>query len=262
MSKKLLFIVEIFLLLFFCVIVSFADNEDKVITINKDMFKNVVWGPEGDFGSSIEFKDGGKYTAGFHGESGDVPTNGSYKIENNILVLTPKFGKDQKSLYFQQETWRMICKESNSSLKYTQYLTFENSIKGEKYWNHSSIVRDVVRNINGIDVIMINKNGNVSKPNVFLRKKPSTSAEKIMVKFPIDSEEETKHEYFLPIDYKFEVIGRTSIKDKVGDMENYWYYCHLGVDDGWYVRGDCIQEGSKQQVSDSVWIYGAFIEIK
>lgn len=253
----------LFLIFAFCSLYPEDKIYPKDIPITKDMFTtSSTWGNErSEWGYYILFMKDNKYRVYINGEAGEMETNGKYRVENNTLILEPKYDKSINiSMYTQKEIWELVCKESNASLYLKRYLQRKNMPDSPMFWDQGSIVgNNELRKVNGIEIVMLNKKGVVTD-NAFLREKPDTKSKKIMYRFDSNGEGNTKYEYFLPLDFQFTVFGRTTTKYKVGEWENYWYYCNLNIGGG-YSDAGCIVEGDDNYIEPRCWIYGQFIKL-
>lgn len=203
-----------------------------------------LWTPEyGEFGWRLNILDNNKFEEFFDGE-GCGGYKGTYIRNNDKLVLVPEknpdcFNENRKNNYecFLLKAsdslfsdWKLKCgKEEFFSLR---YLKKENEILNVGLYKIKTVSPKLYLTTN----------------EIFFRDGPGKDFKSLICSIEIVAAFEEKRNT-LPKDLSLIVLGHTLEKDKIGKIENYWYYVKPRT--GWH------SSGCEKPLG---WVFGEFIK--
>lgn len=199
----------------------------------------------------LKFSGDGTYTATVYFGQWGYDVSGTYLIKNGKITLTIDdntrdvvlnqwLKNDKPDRYNKYFLRNGVLVDDNDSIKYSRYLKFDD---GTKFADKSTPVKGegLLKKINSVKVITMNKKRGIVKTNVKLREKADANSREI--EYCRDPEMGPCTKY-IPKGDEVTIIARTENKVKVQKWENYWYYVEFPSTTG---------EG---------WVFGEFIEVK
>lgn len=215
--------------------------------------------PAGSDAYSLSFDGNGTYAASYYGEGGRAGNSGKWKIASGVLVLTPDAVKAPQRAV-QTEVLRYRYRETADTLVYLRFLeTVPGTASGIAYWNASvQVPEGTVRTVGGVPVTVVRRKGVLTDGDVNLREKPGTDGARVLVTTDVFA---APYGNYLPKGYDVTVLARTASKAKVGDWENWWYWCDLTAGGGHRDAG-AVVEGTERSMGRCAWIYGEFVKVE
>ncbi len=194
-----------------------------------------------------EFKKNGRFTmfrnCGHIDEK--IDGSGTYTIKDGKLILM--FEKSTEGMFKKGETIEWVLSDKDS-LEYRWYLAYEDEKPFAINLNSFIKAGDPV-SVNDINAVSMGSANGVATTNLKIREMPNATAKEIHFTHYKDSQYITAKS--LDKDAKMTVYARTKERDKVGKLNNYWYYIGMKYNDG--EGGDPILTG---------WVFGEFVKIK
>jgi hypothetical protein len=240
--KKQLFIITVLTFINLLVFsISHAQNSfDKNFIESSTWETNFTWER-----IEIIFKDN-KYSVICNGECGENIINGTYLISGNKLTLIPSIAKTYLGeLYKIKTEW--IIEQDNNDLMYIYRLTLLTKIKEPGlyiFWKKEPNVPIGSKRLVGKNlVIKLKFEEKKIQINAKMRKEPNTQSEFYKTKIY------NKEQNYISKGKTINILGRTEKKEKIENMNDYWYYCHI-------VWNPFIGEEGPV----NCWIYGSLID--
>jgi hypothetical protein len=219
-------------------------SEDKPV-LTPDYLASNTWDQFNESCVAIKFTKSGQfdmtYVCDNHCEE-YKQGSGSYKIKGDTVTLTfEKF--PQCTTFSEGETLQGKLKNEDS-FGYRWYISFDSV----RVYNHNTIIKagDVV-NLYGVDAVSMGSVSGHTTAALKIRKAPGAKEEEITWDGSCDSDNETYKS--IKKDTELTIYARTKNKDKVGKLENYWYYVKF------YKEGYC--GGSVEG-----WVFGEFVKVE
>lgn len=242
--------------------VKIEKNNDSAL-LTKEYLVSSYWGQEGPYGAGIKFNTDGTFKEGFAGETGDLPTSGSFTIKNNFVILkTEKYAgvsfNEAKEKYGDNAIYipeRMLTLyKSDNSLLFTHFLVDNGRIA---YWNKSSKVPEDSKRIFASYIVTTIQKNLKPKINTTVKNYPHANSAAYRF-FSCEFDSECGTPYALAAVYKG-VIARTKFKDNTNGIEDYWYLVNIEVP--WYSEIKLNNERATNLVDYKfAWIHGSELE--
>lgn len=219
------------------------------------------WTPNyGETGFILNFNENNEFKIIANVQSGEGCT-GTYIILNNVLIITINniFPATAELKMYKNKEYKFYLKNSNTSVFYTQYLQCEDDklYFGNIFWNQDSKVPpNSVRDLDGIKIITTEEMMAQTTDNVFFREKPNVNSRKYKLHIENWDEGTSVDSFFLPIGGKIKILCRSYNKQKIGDLNNYWYY--VLFDNVSYLY---FEKPLKYSNKFTAWVYGGYIKI-
>lgn len=234
---------------------------------NKISFEYLIlhkWGPDiGFYGYSIFFDNKHNFQARSNIEGGEL-YSGNYDVQNDKIILTVKniTSNDEDLKKIINKDFIFKYQTSNESVYFTENINSESKIPfGNTFWNLDSKIKDNIKlKFDNIDVVTIEKKASINSDKLFLREKPNTNSRKYKIHLLLNPDSSSKIDsYFLPSDYYVTILCRTTVKEKINDWNNYWYYIlidNFNSSSYLYFENPIEYPGKK-----TAWVYGEFLKI-
>lgn len=218
MRKKIILLIAIFFINIGCLN---ASNE-----LSKDYLCSTIWGPfDGRFGLYIEFNSDNTLKLYSFDETLSK-SNGEYYIKNDKLIS--KIYKNYSMFEylpneFKKKSITWILKNEENTIWYTKKLVSDN---GLEFWDMNSKVKNgTIVTYKNIKMMVIMPEEIKLKNNTNAREKPGINEKKI--EFITSDNAKQKVISYIPKDHTVRIYARTLKKERLQDMEDYWYYCEL-----------------------------------
>jgi len=239
-----------------------ADHAATVQLLTPEYLASGIWGPEtgswgtaDDVGMKIKFTGDGKFESEtMYGQDGCF-ADGTYSVKSGKLTLTMEKSKNEPFCGDMNSRKGITLKNGTlvtdaASPKYSRYILFK---KGEvkdlyfeddlKIWDYNSIVKEgEPLSIKGLNVLAMGMKKSMTTAVVKVRETPNVKGKEIHFSYEDYDTGETVTQKSISSNYGVTVLARTKEKDKVGKLNNYWYYVEFNGN----VRG---------------WVFGEFIKI-
>lgn len=232
-------------------------------TLMKEYLASSKWGQEEQYGSWIKFYVDGTFNEGLAAETGDLPTSGSFIIQNNNVILkTEKYAglsfNEAKKKYGTNAIYIpdkiLTLRESDNSLFFTHYLADNGIIR---YWNKSSRIPESSERIYKWYILVTTQQSLKPKINATVRSHPYDGSASYSFN-SCDPTCETGAPHTLTEVYKG-VLARTQFKDNVNGVEDYWYLVNIELP--YYsvakLFNDIVSDATDFQLA---WIHGSELE--
>jgi hypothetical protein len=233
---------------------------DEIIPMNINNILSSKWAGEYDcdWTYNVTFNEDNTFKARLSSEGGDTCVSGKYIIKGSSIIFSIKtVGLDKGNTdcevcssctydskdifnpnkYFDKKEYVLM---KSSSLHYTEYLYCKES--NTKLWNNSKPLKSgseiKYENYNHVSISFITC---ITSSNVKLRKKPTITAD--VIKY-LDTQQEKMIDY-IPKGIDVIIIARTSTKDNVNNINNYWYYVEV----------------KNSHYCERGWMFGEFVRI-
>lgn len=206
-----------------------------------------TWGQFNESCVAIKFTKDGRFDMTYECENhceSIKQGSGSYKIKGDTITLT--FEKLPQCTDFNKGEVLHGKLSDLNSLQYRWYLSFDE--RGITVYNYSTEIKtgDAVT-IQGVEAVSMGSASGHTTSVLKIRTAPGAKEKEITWEGSCDSDTEVYKS--IKKDTGLVIFARTKNKDKVGKMENYWYYVRF--DKEGYCGGSV--EG---------WVFGEFVKIK
>jgi hypothetical protein len=193
--------------------------------LEKSQYKFTTWGPE--WTPMVE---------------------GNFEIKNNVIHLTPtKINTDKENVWFGtipsliKENWELRHTDITDSMYFTKGLAG----KGHVFANpDSSPQKDIIRNINGIEMITVEHKDCRLKENARIRNGPGIQYEI----FIIDNLN------YLPAGEVISIFGHSRNIETHNGLSGYWYYGQI------MLPFDSVVKNPDGSDSREGWVFGPLLE--
>ena len=260
MRLKLLMKISILILLSIFLLSCEEENNSKFTVIkeksdikltkltNKKIINN-EWTTHGElfsYGNILTFKNDNTYTEEFLGEGCGVLNSGTYSLSEDIVTLIGKNNPECPSEDLDEKRNCKINKESKDPFFSKSIICGKNLYFGEKKPIGTIIL------INDIESVIIETIVVSAQTNIKVREKPSLNSKSYKCYFNVDGINVSELTYF-PKGRELILIARTSKKEVIDKIEDYWYFAQQDFD--WYEH--C---STSNKYTSRVWVFGGYLK--
>lgn len=234
------------------------NNAGTVQSLIPEYLASGSWGPEYDVGMKVKFTRDGKFESDTNYGQDGCSADGTYSIRSGKLSLSMEKSKKDDIFCGVMTLKGGILSADPASPKYRNYILFrKNEVKNLyleddlKIWDYNSKLKEGdTLTINGLSVLAMGIKSAVTTAAVKVRETPGINGKEMHFVYDdpygayvVQKSDTSDTLKSIKKSFSVTVLARTKEKDKVGKLNNYWYYIEFAIEN----RG---------------WVFGEFIKIK